>query len=83
MVSGGGACACLKSPASKAQPAVLPTPSSTAMPRSPFLPLLPLLLLLLPEAPKAARVSPLQASSQVAAACKVGTATSWRGPRVR
>ncbi|XP_005086174.2 gamma-interferon-inducible lysosomal thiol reductase [Mesocricetus auratus] len=54
----------------QAQPAVLPTPSSTAMPRSPFLPLLPLLLLLLPEAPKAARVSPLQASSQVAAACK-------------
>ncbi|ERE88999.1 gamma-interferon-inducible lysosomal thiol reductase-like protein [Cricetulus griseus] len=54
----------------EAQPAVVPTFSSAAMPRSLFLPLLPLLLLLLPEAPRAARVSPLQASSEAAATCK-------------
>lgn len=51
-----------------------------AMPRSLLLPLLPLLLLLLPlEIPRAARASPRQASSEVAATCKVGTATRRRG----
>lgn len=79
----GGASACLKSPASKAQPAVLSAfrPWSMAMPRSLLLPLLPLLLLLLLplEIPRAARASPRQGSSEVAATCKVGTATRRRG----
>lgn len=77
----GGASVCLKSPASKAQPAVLSAFSSMAMPRSLLLPLLPLLLLLLLplEIPRAARASPRQGSSEVATTCKVGTRTRRRG----